>query len=328
MVGGKSPSHGFGTANPPRPRKVRMENQTLQSNSSQTKSSNPFDLFKHLGIKRLLETPVIPPVHYDLLTPEETNQKLYEMAETVHHYMENLHHKHIVLTNPEEKKVSSKRASDSSRYTRPGLAKIQRKNRARLKRNRPKHGVLLTLTVAGCDANSKNYQGKDLLSAWKAASSEVGETLNELGKWRKRHGYTKKLQYHRQLEIQPGRFYPHNHIWFPDIKYLAPLDVIDKLWPYGITNVLYIDEGRGPDYVTDYISKMEGRDFFNVMLFNFHLRLYSNSQDLNQGPEIRKDTAWGYASAGTLLATERVIWEYLMAGYSEAGQASMMPRGP
>ena len=250
------------------------------------------------------------------------------MAETFHYYMENLHHKHIVLTNPEEKKVSSKRASDSSRYTQAGLQKIKKKIRERLSAYKATSGVLLTLTVAGCDQTSQNYQGKSLPHAWKTIMEAGRAFSDELNKWRKRHGLSTIKAYIKVLEIQPGRYYPHLHIYYPGLKWLADLPALDQLWPYGIVNIKHTDSTSPTNYITKYLSKMEGRDFMNVMLFTFHLRMYSNSRGLRYAPKIPKDTAWGYSSAGTILATEASINEYLKAGYSLVSQTSMMPGGP
>lgn len=242
--------------------------------------------------------------------------------------MEILHQNVIVLTNPDQREVCTKRASDASRYTPQGIEKIKKKIRERLKAYPATFGVLLTLTVADPNPNQKHYQGKPKLEAWRTINKLAREFSDELNKSRKRQGLKKVRAFVKVLEIQPGREYPHVHIYFPGLKWLAPTKVLQRIWPYGNVDVGHTDSSSPSQYLAKYLSKMNGRDFMNVMLFIYHLRLYSNSKGLRYATVNRHNTGWQYSSAGTRLQSEANAVHYIEAGYSLVGQISITPRGP
>jgi hypothetical protein len=90
----------------------------------------------------------------------------------------------------------------------------------------------------------------------------------------------------------------------------------------------YTDSTSPGNYITKYLSKMDGRDIMNVMLFTFGLRLYSNSHGLRYAPEIKKETKWKFHSAGKTFQVYDQVNQFLKAGYSLVGRILLEPRGP
>lgn len=283
-----------------------MENQTLQTNPSQT----------------------LPEDHEQILQEIETNQRVAGIADHFFYYMDTLHRKIITLTNPDQKKICTKRASDSSRYTEKGIERIKRKLHERLSAYPATFGTMLTLTIAGIHEGQKKYEGTEQLEAWETINKRGRDFTDQLNKWRKRHNLPKVRAYVKVLEIQKGRQYPHLHLYCPGLKWLAHFDVIQKLWPWGETRVEHTDSTSPANYVTKYLSKVEGRDFMNIMLFGFNLRLFSNSRGLKYSKEIRKRNGWGFFIAGSRHSIQTYVNQFLKAGYSSAGDLLMDPRGP
>lgn len=264
---------------------------------------------------------------FDLLTPEETDLTLLEMADVFIHDMDAKHHKSILLQNPKQKKVCAKRASDDSRYTEAGIEKIKENLHKRLSAYPATFGIMLTLTVADPPEKQPKYHGKQLVEAWRTINQHGAEFTDELNKYRKRHGLKRVRAYVKVLEIQPGRNYPHLHIYFPGLKYLAPIRYLQKIWPEGNVDIEHTDSTSPSNYVTKYLSKMDGRDFMNLMLYSFALRLFSNSRGLKYAAIIKTDKGWRFLSTGTHSAIQDQADQYLKAGYSKVGQELICPRG-
>jgi len=265
--------------------------------------------------------------HLDSLTPEETNHFISKCADDFLGHMKRLYEKLIVLVNPKEKKVCVKRAIYSSRYTPQGRQKILRMIRRRLRLWKADHGVLLTLTVAEFDANTSLYRGMGKLHAWESIMREGRAFCDELNKWRKRNGKKPIKAFAKIIEDQPGRHYPHLHIYYPGLYFLAPKEVISKLWPYGITNVKQTF-GRTPaEYIIKYLSKESNNDFMNVMLRTFRLRMYSTSKGLKYGPDVIANNGWIYQHIGEGETPRQVVEWWAAEGYSIKGQDLTIPRG-
>lgn len=283
-----------------------MEKQTLQN----TPDQNQFQ------------------THFGVTNPQEANEQIADLADRYSYYMNNLHRKFIVLTDPGEKRVSLKSSSDSSRYTSTGLQRIKEKIRHRLRAYPSTFGVLLTLTIAEFEANAKYYSGRTQLEAWESINKCGREFTDELNKWRKRHGLKTIRAYVKVLEIQPNRYYPHLHIYFPGLRWLAPVQTIQRLWPYGNADLDFRDSLSPGNYITKYLSKMEARDFLNVMLYSFKLRMFSNSRALRYAPEVKGKTSWRCSTSGSRSYVFDVIQQYLKAGYSLTPNNCAEPRGP
>ena len=288
------------------PQNRLMENQTTQSILSQK----------------------LPTNHEDLLREAETIRRLQPMADRFLYHMDTIHRKIIAISNPKTKQICTRRASHSSRYTEPGLEKIRRKIHERLSPYKETFGTLLTLTVARIHSGQNFYHGKDQLDAWEGINSDGRKFTDGLNKWRKRHGLMKVRGYVKVLEIQKESNYPHLHLYFPGLKWLAPIDIIQKLWPYGNADIAHTDSTSPGNYITKYLSKLEGKEFMNIMLYEFNLRMFSNSRGLKYAPEIRKKKDWGFFAAGTRYQLDTFINKFLHAGYSMVGQRLTEPRGP
>lgn len=264
---------------------------------------------------------------FDLLTPEETDLKVLEMADTFNYYMDGLHRSSILLDNPKQKKMCHKRASDNSRYTQIGIEKIKEKLHKRLSAYPATFGIMITITVADPPEKQPKYDGKKSIEAWRTINARGREFTNEINKWRNRHGLKTVRAYVKVLENQPGRNYPHLHIYFPGLKLLAPIQMMQKLWPEGNVDYEYTQSTSPVNYITKYLSKMDGRDFMNLMLYSFDLRLYSNSKGLKYAAIVKTDKGWKFLSAGTYSAISDQISQYLKAGYSLTNTTLIQARG-
>lgn len=271
-----------------------METNPLQNTSDQTKL--PDDLTS--------------------LIKQEVNHKIAALTDTFLDHIDKLHGKYIVLIDQEGKNLYCKHAYDSSRYSPSGLQKIREKVRRRLHGYPATFGVMSTLTIAEFEANAKYYHGRSQLEAWESINKFGSEFTEEVNKWRKRHGLKTIRAYVKVLEIQPKRFYPHLHIYFPGLKWLAPTDVLQKLWPYGNVDIQYTDSKSPGDYITKYLSKMEAKDFMNVMLYSFKLRMFSNSQGLRYAPDTKKPSALRWKTSGSHFYAFGLITQYLKHGWS------------
>lgn len=270
----------------------------------------------------------LKPQERELLREIETDRKISEYSEGFLYYMDTLHRKIIAITNPEQKKIHTGRASDTSRYTEKGIQKIREKIHQRLAAYPATFGVMLTLTVADDREGQTIYNGLHQLEAWERIGRLGRSFIDELNKWRKRHKLSKVRAYVKVLEIQANRGYPHLHIYCPGLKWLAPKEIISRLWTYGETRIEHTDSTAPGDYVNKYLSKVDGKDFMNLMLFTFHLRMFSNSRGLKYSKEIRKKSSWGFFLAGSRYSIQPFIQRFIEAGYSSAGNLLTEPRGP
>lgn len=282
-----------------------MEQSTLQENLNQTQPTNL----------------------QGFLTAEELNSLENKYADDFSFHMESLQHKFVVLKHPGEKKVCVKRAIDSSRYHPAGQRKLKKRIHQRLGAYPATDGILVTTTVAEFDTNRKCYEGKSRLSAWESINREGRGFTDELNKWRKAHGLKKIRSYVKVLEDQKERHYPHLHIWFPGLKWLAPIAVIQNLWPYGNVDIKRIWNTAPGEYIIKYISKMAGKDMMQVMLYTFHLRLFSTSRGLKYGPERKVDNGWRYSSSGGYFSMKEEIERLVAEGYSITNPTLIQPRG-
>lgn len=269
-----------------------------------------------------------PPTNLqDFLTAEEINALENEYASAFTYHMEGLQHKFVVLKHPGEKRVCVKRAIESSRYHPAGQRKLKKRIHKRLGAYPAVDGILLTLTIAEFDSNRKYYEGMSRPSAWECINREGREFTDELNKYRKAHGLKKIRGYVKVLEDQKERHYPHLHIWFPGLKWLAPINEIQRLWPYGNVDIKRIWNTAPGEYIIKYISKMAGKDLMQVMLYTFHLRLFSTSRGLKYGPERKQDNGWRYSSSGGYFSMKEEVERLVAEGYSIADPTLIQSRG-
>lgn len=263
-----------------------------------------------------------PHRYYDHLTPEN-NRSLEDMqCDAFVGYVEERTARCVVLKHPAEKKFIVKRAIESTRNHPSGREKTKRKIHDCLGSYPVTFGILLTPTTADPDNKSGCYEGMSRPDAWQGIGYRCRALMDEINKWRKRHGYKKVRAYIKVVEDQKDRLYPCPHIWFPGLKYLAPIGVIQKLWPYGNVDLKLIWDDSPANYITKYISKMEGREFMQAMMWAYNLRLYSTSRDFQYIYKDRPDSGWRFASAGGKYSIEEEIRKLVGEGYISAGSGS------
>jgi hypothetical protein len=184
-------------------------------------------------------------------------------------------------------------AKNSSRYFYEGRGKIKRKLRKRLG-TRQEPGCLLTLT---CDP--KKY-GK--LEAWERIWKEYAAFRRDLWKFLKRQGRKHNPLYIGVIESQKSG-YPHLHIVYPGLKYLAPKEVINKCWHMGTTHIAgRRRKGRRDGapvlvnalpYVLKYVTKLAGWSEEGLAyLWHTRARLYNISPKLYASPKAPKVSGW------------------------------------
>jgi len=232
----------------------------------------------------------------------------------------------IGLWNREEKKAYVKTADDSTRYSKEGQRKIKREIKCRLGNYPTQGGVLITLTYLGTDTTKEGVTGTSRPGAWWGIGYASRYLMDGVNKWRTRNGYKKVWYYIRVMEDQKGRGYPAPHIWFPGLQFLAPIDVLKGLWPYGDVDVKRIDGIAPATYICKYITKMEGKDFMLAMMKGFGTRFFSTSRSFKYRPKEKFDSGrWVFAFSNPTLkdGCQRLLEQ----GYSVADPHLILGRG-
>lgn len=166
------------------------------------------------------------------------------------------------------------RARDASRYFIKGRKKIKARIFKKLGRWVNTPALMVTLTF-----DPKKISRAE---AWEQVGALRRRFLNRVNTWRKRHGY-QKCKCLSVLESQNKiTKYPHVHIIFPYLRYLAPLDFLTETW--GMANnsvdIKYRDMMSPVGYLCKYITKMDGwSDLAMSYIWTNRTRLYSYSLD-------------------------------------------------
>ena len=172
-----------------------------------------------------------------------------------------------------------------SRYFNDGRLHMSRKIRKRLGRYANVKGLMQTLT----------YDIKKIskMSAWCSFGKDTRRFINTVNQYRYRRGW-RRLHYFWVVEVQPGTGYPHVHMFFPNLKWLAPYSIIDSSWGKGRTN---LEKPKKitvscAGYISKYLRKLEGwSDLHLSMLWNGHCRMYSFSRGFFNALE-KKESGW------------------------------------
>lgn len=232
-----------------------------------------------------------------------------------------------VLKNPKTGQTITRTALENSRYHPTGQRKIQRKIHHRLGDYKPQGGMLMTPTYASSDSTQTSYQGMTRQEAWSAAGYRIRYLMDRINKLRKSKGLGKIKRYIRVIEEQPDRLYPHYHIWFPGLRWLADYQEIQHLWPYGNVDFEYRDSQSASEYIIAYISKMEGREFFLAMTWEYKLRFYSLSRDYEYSAETKPPSGWTFVSSFGEFANKRVRIPARLQHRLDSIQPLIQPRG-
>jgi hypothetical protein len=227
-------------------------------------------------------------------------------------HMESLKCKKFALINHDEKAVKVKLAIWSSRYHVNGQRKQKTHIRKALGHYFYKFGVMVTLT----------FDPKEItrVSAWADLGYKVRDFIDKINKWREYRGLSKIKGFLHVNEDQPGSGYPAPHIVFPGLKYLAPHDVVARLWGHGFTKVNVGGSVHPANYACKYITKMKGKDFMMAMMWVFNVRTYTFSRVFKYRREDNAISEWeflrrGKGKSGGLESLEDAIKRLMDGGY-------------
>jgi hypothetical protein len=163
--------------------------------------------------------------------------------------------------------------ADASRYFAGGRKRIKARIYKRLGRWYNCPGLLLSLTfdpkLIACD------------DAWRQVGLFRREFMNRVNRWRLRRGMPKAKSL-AVLEVQGQTGYPHIHIVFPYLRYLAPVGWLVEQWGQAPNSVdIKVKDSLSPvSYICKYITKLDGwSDEALAQIWDNGTRLYSMSQD-------------------------------------------------
>ncbi len=141
--------------------------------------------------------------------------------------------------------------SCKSRYFEDGQIHMSRKIGKRLSQYGKVPGLMVTVT----------YDPKKIgkREAWRSFGKDIRRFLNAVNQYRRRRGW-RRLHYLWVVEVQRGTGYPHVHIFFPNLRWLAPLKIINGNWRQGRANIESPKkiEVNCAAYVSKYLRKMRG----------------------------------------------------------------------
>jgi hypothetical protein len=232
--------------------------------------------------------------------------------------MDRLHKERFVLVNHTKNPISGLREvkvlrrSWVSRYTKTGQRRIKGKVEKRMGRYYYKEGVMVSLTLP-----HKKYSRYE---SWAIINSETRRFMDEINKWRKRHHFKTRLSYVHFLESQPESGWAHAHIYFSGLKFLAPIEVIERAWGHGVraTNIKKLGGHSGAKYVMKYVSKLHSDSLMMAYLYHHHLRLYSFSRIYKTvGSVVR--SGWEYLRAVDGVSLEEQVQNLYLLGYYVEG---------
>ena len=217
--------------------------------------------------------------HWHNVTPDRLSWAVMvvgesQQVETFIDYLAKLDEKRILLNNLADNNLAKViKPADASRYFTEGRRRIKGKIFKRLGRWFNCPGYLLSLTFD---------PGKiSRADAWKQVGVLRREFLNRLNRWRKRNSYP-KTKCISVLEVQPGTGYPHIHLVFPYLRWLAPIAWMTDTWgqaPNSV-NMVYRNSLSPVSYVCKYITKLDGwSELALSYLWTNKTRLYSMSRD-------------------------------------------------
>jgi len=171
------------------------------------------------------------------------------------------------IANHKKALVTSR--ADSSRYFPGGRRKMQRNIKKRLGRRWFSPGVLLTLTY-----DPELIWKADAWRDFSLHRQTLMHTLNTR-RWRK-DGRNLKCVW--TVEAQKNG-YPHLHIFFPGLHWLAPVEDLHQLWSWGRHECKFKDNVNVASYCCKYIAKLdEWPEFAQVCLWKYRKRVYGYSK--------------------------------------------------
>ncbi len=175
--------------------------------------------------------------------------------------------------------------SARSRYFDDGRLYMSRKIRSRLGKYEKVPGLMQTLT----------YDPKKLgkREAWASFGKDTRRFINAVNQYRKRRGW-RRLHYLWVVEVQHGTGYSHVHIFFPNLKWIAPLSIINGNWRHGRANIESPKKIKVncAAYISKYLRKMQGwSDLHLALLWSGRCRMYGFSRGFSTKQE-KKESEW------------------------------------
>lgn len=200
----------------------------------------------------------------------------------------------VLLSQPGSNDIRVIRSSDSSRYFKEGRRRIRGKIFRRIGKFSSTPAYLLSLT----------YDPKRLsrTEAWRRVGKDKSRFMNYINIYRRRRKWH-RARYVSVVEPQKGTGYPHVHLVFPKLKYLAPIKYMSDVWDQGPNAVDYElrDSINCCSYVCKYVSKLDGWDETSLSyIWSFKTRLYHLSQDFCEKLGDRPVSNWSFMIRTTL----------------------------
>jgi hypothetical protein len=172
-----------------------------------------------------------------------------------------------------------------SRYFDDGRLYMSRRIRRRLGKYERVPGLMETLTY-----DTKKIGKRE---AWASFGRDTRRFLNSVNQYRKRQGW-RRLHYLWVVEVQKETGYPHVHIFFPNLRWIAPLSIIKGNWRHGRSNIESPKKIRVncAAYISKYLRKMRGwSDIHLALLWSGRCRMYSFSRGFSAKVE-RQESDW------------------------------------
>ncbi len=193
---------------------------------------------------------------------------------------------HVILHKTDDLSVLKiMPTSCRSRYFDDGRLYMSRRIRKRLGKYERVPGLMETLTY-----DTKRIGKRE---AWASFGRDTRRFLNAVNQYRKRRGW-RRLHYLWVVEVQSGTGYPHVHIFFPNLRWLAPLSIINGNWREGRANVESPKKIKVncAAYISKYLRKMRGwSDLHLALLWIGKCRMYSFSRGFSAKIE-KRESEW------------------------------------
>ncbi|MBE9515311.1 MAG: hypothetical protein IMY79_04180, partial [Chloroflexi bacterium] len=197
---------------------------------------------------------------------------------------------HVIVNKIDEPSVLRiMPTSCRSRYFDDGRLYISRKVRKRLGKYEKVPGLMQTLTY-----DPKRIGKRE---AWASFGKDTRRFLNAVNQYRRRRGW-RRLHYLWVVEVQRETGYPHVHVFFPNLKWLAPLGIINGNWREGRANITSPKRIKVncAAYISKYLGKMHGwLDLHLALLWSGKSRMYSFSRGFSakiEKPESEWQRLW------------------------------------
>jgi hypothetical protein len=200
-----------------------------------------------------------------------------------------------------------------SRYFPEGRAYIAWKIKKRLGKYSMVPGLMETLTY--------DIKAIPQMEAWACFGEDVRQFLNAVNAYRRRRGW-RRAHYLWVVEVQPDTGYPHIHIFFPNLKWLAPVEILSSNWSHGRANVESPKKimVNCAGYISKYLRKMEGWDDLPLaMLWSGRRRMYQFSRGFS-AKVLKKESEWARWHVIQTDNLEQVLKTLEEGGYIIEGQ--------